>query len=153
MQIPEVAAYKSEVRIVYDVPFGIFVLVETKQSSTVSQAGEYLAGMAAAAECHVYIRSVRTDIHSVNAWHQQYRNMICRFFFHLSFITIVLLLYALIACLCFFLSQVFLSQNILQRFAEFFRVHKGLFSLFFRPDFDGVVHADKAYLTLYASHL
>ena len=46
MQIPEVAAYKSEVRIVYDVPFGIFVLVETKQSSTVSQAGEYLAGMA-----------------------------------------------------------------------------------------------------------
>ena len=41
MQIPEVAAYKSEVRIVYDVPFGIFVLVETKQSSTVSQAGEY----------------------------------------------------------------------------------------------------------------
>ena len=111
MQIPEVAAYKSEVRIVYDVPFGIFVLVETKQSSTVSQAGEYLAGMAAAAECHVYIRSVRTDIHSVNAWHQQYRNMICRFFFHFSFITIVLLLYALIACLCFFLSlsQVFLS--------------------------------------------
>ena len=49
-----------------------------------------------------------------------------------------------IACLCFFLSQVFLSQNILQRFAEFFRVHKGLFSLFFRPDFDGVVHADKS---------
>lgn len=43
MQIPEVAAYKSEVRIVYDVPFGIFILVETKQSSTVSQAGEYLA--------------------------------------------------------------------------------------------------------------
>ena len=38
MQIPEVAAYKSEVRIVYDVPFGIFILVETKQSSTVSQA-------------------------------------------------------------------------------------------------------------------
>ena len=57
MQIPEVAAYKSEVRIVYDVPFGIFILVETKQSSTVSQAGEYLAGMAAASECHVYIRS------------------------------------------------------------------------------------------------
>ena len=26
MQIPEVAAYKSEVRIVYDVPFGIFIL-------------------------------------------------------------------------------------------------------------------------------
>ena len=42
MQIPEVAAYKSEVRIVYDVPFGIFILVETKQSSTVAQAGEYL---------------------------------------------------------------------------------------------------------------
>ncbi len=40
---------KVKVRIVYDVPFGIFVLVETKQSSTVSQTGEYLAGMAAAA--------------------------------------------------------------------------------------------------------
>ena len=68
VQVTEITAYKGEMSIVDNVPFGIFVLVETKQSSTVSQAGEYLAGMAAASECHVYIRSVRTDIHSVNAF-------------------------------------------------------------------------------------
>ena len=30
MQIPEVAAYKSEVRIIHNVPFRIFVLVESQ---------------------------------------------------------------------------------------------------------------------------
>ena len=62
MQITEVASYKSEVRIIYDVPFGIFILVETKQSSTVSEAGKYLAGMSAAAKCDIYIRPVRDGI-------------------------------------------------------------------------------------------
>ena len=108
MQIPEVAAYKSEVRIVYDVPFGIFILVETKQSSTVSQAGEYLAEWPPPPNVTINTRLVRTHIDSVISWHQQYRNMICCFFFHFSFITIVRLLYALIA-VCAFLSQVFLS--------------------------------------------
>ena len=120
MQIPEVAAYKSEVRIVYDVPFGILVLVETKQSSTVSQAGEYLAGMAAAAECYVYIRSVRMDIHSVYALHQQYRNMICRFFF--IFLSLQSFDYStLLSLVSASSSPRFSSPNILQRFAEFFR--------------------------------
>ncbi len=119
-----------------------FVLVETKQSSPPSPRREYLAEWLPLAECHVH--AVCPDGYSFRQrLHHQYRNMICRFFFHLFHYNRSLL-YALIACLCFFLSQVFPLPEYLAAFAEF-PVHKGLCSAFLRPDFDGAVHADKAY--------
>ena len=81
MQITEIAPYKSEVRVVYNVTFGILVLIETQQASAVSKTRKYFAGMSSPAEGNVYIRPVRGNVHGIYAFLQQYRYMICYFFF------------------------------------------------------------------------
>ena len=43
MQITEVAAYKCKVRVIHNVLFRIFVLVEPQQPSAFTQPGQYLA--------------------------------------------------------------------------------------------------------------
>ena len=70
VQVAEIAAHECKVRVGHDVPFRIFVLVESQQPPAFAQARQYFAGMSAAAECNVYVRSVRADVHSVYARHQ-----------------------------------------------------------------------------------
>ena len=108
MQIPEVAAYKSEVRIVYNVPFGIFILVETQQSSAVSQAGTVSRGNGRRLRMS-RLHTFRPDGYSfrqrlASAVPEYDMLFLLSFFFHYNR-SITLRSYRLI----FFLSQVFLS--------------------------------------------
>ena len=67
VQVTEITAYKGEMSIVDNVPFGIFVLIKSQQPSAFSESRKNLARMTCSSKRNVYIRSVRTNIHPVNA--------------------------------------------------------------------------------------
>ena len=58
-------------------PSASAVLVEAEQSAAGTEARQQLAAMAAAAERHVGIGAVGTDVQSFDAFLEQYRDVIC----------------------------------------------------------------------------
>ena len=86
VEITEVAPHKREIAgSLTDILLCILVLVEAKQPSRAVEAAEYLPAVASSSEGDIDIDASLTDVHAVNAFFQQYWDVI-HFFLFLLFV-------------------------------------------------------------------
>ena len=81
MKVAEVASYESEPRVVDNVLFGIFILVEAVQVAVGIHTSQDFFRVSSSSKRHVYINACRMKVHAVDAFVQQYRYMINLFCF------------------------------------------------------------------------